>query len=90
MRKMLMFCLLFFGFTVMAREHKDACEQFMQAVSSGDLQAVHILLDQGCDINIQNDEGRNALMVAIDNRQFEIIQLLIDQNINKFSGIKID
>ncbi|KAK7895869.1 hypothetical protein WMY93_021194 [Mugilogobius chulae] len=51
----------------------------MLAVSHGSLEMVHALLEQGADVNLQDDEGSTALMCASEHGHIEIVKLLLKQ-----------
>lgn len=55
----------------------DLGEELIKAVSDGDLAEVENLLDAGADVNLQNDIGVTALMMAVKEREPEIVVLLI-------------
>jgi|GEM_PF-5011051 len=50
---------------------------FLEAVSEGDLKKVESYLNQGMDVNVQNEKGVTALMVAAINNDRQLAQLFI-------------
>ncbi|WP_152404189.1 ankyrin repeat domain-containing protein [Paenibacillus cellulositrophicus] len=54
-------------------------QQFIQAAEAGDLEAVQNLLQDGIDINAQDERGRTAVMAATYNHQTEMVRLLISK-----------
>lgn len=53
--------------------------EFIPSAEAGDLEAVKKLLQDGTDINAQDERGRTAVMSATYNHQTEMVQLLISQ-----------
>lgn len=51
----------------------------MLAVSHGNLDMVHMLLNAGADINIQDADGSTALMCAAEHGRIDIVKLLLAQ-----------
>lgn len=54
-------------------------QQFIQAAEAGDLEAVQNLLQDGIDINAQDERGRTAVMAATYQHQTEMVRLLISK-----------
>lgn len=48
----------------------------MLAASHGKLDVVKLLLENGADINIQDDDGSTALMCAAEHGYLDIVNLL--------------
>lgn len=51
----------------------------MLAVSHGRMGMVQALLEQGADVNLQDDEGSTALMCAGEHGHADIVRLLLAQ-----------
>lgn len=51
----------------------------MLAVSHGRMGMVRALLEQGADVNLQDDEGSTALMCAGEHGHADIVRLLLAQ-----------
>jgi len=56
---------------------EKAWSPFLEAVYSGCLEMVMLLIDNGADVNWANDEGRTPLMEAAANGHLEIMELLV-------------
>jgi ankyrin repeat protein len=56
-------------------------EVFFQSVRSGDYAAVKRLIEEGMDVNTQNNNGSTALMWASQGGHLEVIKLLIEAGI---------
>lgn len=58
-------------------------ELFLQAVERGDRKAILYALENAPDLNIncQDDDGRSALIIAIQNGNSDIVKILLDNNI---------
>lgn len=50
------------------------------AVNTGDAEMVKLLLDNGADVNLQNNIGRTPLHLAVEYGDIEIIALLLDKD----------
>lgn len=51
----------------------------MLAVSHGRMEMVQSLLEQGAQVNLQDDEGSTALMCASEHGHLELVKLLLQQ-----------
>jgi ankyrin repeat protein len=52
-------------------------KRFFKYITEYDI--IKLLIDSGCNLDIQNNEGNTALMIAIkDNKKTDIVKLLID------------
>lgn len=58
-----------------AKKHNQTA--LMLAVSHGNIDMVHMLLEAGADINIQDSDGSTALMCAAEHGRIDIIKLLL-------------
>ncbi len=54
----------------------------LNAVNSGDLEAIKGLVEQGVDLNIHNNEGLTLIMVAIRAQQFAVMEYLVAQAVD--------
>jgi hypothetical protein len=54
----------------------------MWAVIQGETQILESLIAQGAKIDLQDDQGKTALMLAIINGDFETVYFLVDQMAN--------
>jgi HEAT repeat protein len=54
------------------------CSDIITASAESNIGAVKSIIDKGCDINVIDDYGASALMVAAIRGEFEIAKLLID------------
>ncbi len=75
-------CLLvisLFSSTVFAIGQVALNQEFFQAVAKGDAGAVHVLLDNGADLEATNDRGETALFIAVENRNRQIVELLLEK-----------
>ena len=65
--------------TVVAKEGSDISKSFIEAVIRADTQAVQTLLDQGANVDAQDQFGHfTVLMIAINRSHLEIFHILID------------
>lgn len=53
-------------------------EGFWDAVQSGNIDSVAAYIDQGVDVNIQDQEGIAAIIIAAINNDYKIIDLLLE------------
>ncbi len=51
-----------------------------KAVSDGDIEQVKKLIEDGADINAQNDLGRTPIYYAIERNHIDLVKLLISKN----------
>lgn len=72
--------LLVFSFALSACA--QAKDPLLAAVQNGDVSAVKALLDQGGDVNLQDDTSRTLLMYATVRNQQAVVQLLLDKGAN--------
>lgn len=47
-----------------------------------DIEIINLLLDNGADLSLTNNDGQNALHVALEYFDFDIVKLLIDRGAN--------
>jgi hypothetical protein len=52
---------------------------FLHCCWQGDLNEVERLLDEGVNINIQDDDGFTPLIIAIVNKDIDLVELLIEK-----------
>lgn len=57
---------------------RSAMPALMAAVHTGRVNTVDVLCAHGADLNFLDEQGRSALMVAVDNYQGDIVQRLLD------------
>ncbi len=76
-------------------ELEDFGDELRMAARDGYLSEVEKLIGIGVDVNMQNNNGRTALMMAAGNGYFEIVELLIEagadnnlQDINGYTALK--
>jgi ankyrin repeat protein len=65
-------------------------KEWFEAIEQNDINKVNELINQGIDVNIQNNNGDNALIYASFNGYKEIVELLLKHpniNINTPEGI---
>jgi outer membrane protein assembly factor BamB len=62
---------------VEARPFDELRDKLWAAVRNGDADAIAATLDQGCDVNAQNEIGISALWIAAGKDKPEIVELLI-------------
>lgn len=55
----------------------------MATVMSGNLELIHLLIDQKANLDATNNAGVTALMLAVQFKNLEIIKLLLQHNANK-------
>lgn len=60
---------------IRAKKHNQTA--LMLAVSHGNYDMVHMLLEAGAEINIQDEDGSTALMCAAEHGRIDIIKLLL-------------
>ncbi|WP_121616020.1 ankyrin repeat domain-containing protein [Virgibacillus halodenitrificans] len=65
-----------------AEEESDMKEQYFQAAEQGDVAKLKEVIKAGIDINITDDEGRTAAMIATYANKPEAVKLLIEKGIN--------
>jgi len=58
-----------------------ACSALMCACDAGHPSLVKKLLDNNCDVNIQDTEGWSALFHAVYNKQEEVIKILLEKKV---------
>ncbi len=58
--------------------HSQETKDFFRAVSSGNLESVKNLLEEGVDVNEYSEEGETALTIAIEKKNYALVKLLID------------
>jgi serine/threonine-protein phosphatase 6 regulatory ankyrin repeat subunit B len=63
------------GAEVNVREDLFGSTALMNAVLSGDLDTVKVLLDKNADINVKDKDGKTALMLAESEDNIEIMKL---------------
>ncbi len=56
-------------------------ENFFKAVASGDLKQIQVYIEQGGNINILDEQKRNALQIALANKKYKVIDILLDSGI---------
>lgn len=47
------------------------------AMQNGHIQVAHLLVDHGCNVNAQNEQGISPLMLAIERRDEELVQKMM-------------
>lgn len=52
--------------------------EFWDAVQSGNIDSVTAYIDQGVDVNVQDQDGVTAIIIAAINNDYKIIELLLD------------
>lgn len=57
---------------------KTISDDLIQASAKGDTEEVRWLLEQGAEVNGQNEKGQTALMLATLNNHYKIVELLIE------------
>jgi uncharacterized protein len=57
----------------------DQSEELIAAAKKGDLEHVRKLLDEGDDVNAENDNGETALLYAALKGNLEMVKLLIER-----------
>ena len=77
MNKVMIFSLLFFGCSIVTQAQDEYYEAFMNAIYDNDINVMQMFLDDGLDINAQDDDGWTGLMIATNNDKLEAIQFLI-------------
>ena len=80
-RKVMMWCLLFFGYSVIAQTQNDLYEAFMNAACIGGIETLEQLLDKDIDIDIQDNYGWTALMLAESQGHTKVAELLKPYNV---------
>ena len=53
-------------------------------VDGSNIQDITRLIDEGADINYQNDDGETSLHLACGRGQREVVQLLLDRSLQPF------
>lgn len=53
-------------------------EQLLTAARSGEMKTVADLIENHADLNVRDDEGRTALMIAVYNEDAEMTKILLD------------
>ncbi|MFD1781030.1 ankyrin repeat domain-containing protein [Fredinandcohnia salidurans] len=64
------------------KEKTNMNEQFFQAAERGDISKLKELLDAGIDINVADEQGRTAAMLATYANKPESVKVLIEHGIN--------
>ena len=54
----------------------------IEAAKDGNLEVLELLLQQGANIDIQNNNGNTALIWAARNDRLEVVKLLLQQGAN--------
>ena len=54
----------------------------MRACQKGHVDVVDRLISVGVDVNVQNNDGKTALMLACQNNHLEIVKILLDSNVD--------
>ena len=63
----------------------DLNKKLLDGARKGDLDAVKKVLEQGADVNTVNNSGATALMLAVENNQKDVVELLLgNANTNIF------
>ncbi len=57
---------------------KEIDGSFLEAVKQGDLRDAEKLLEQGADVNVQDEDGWTALMFSAKSQNVEMAQMLMD------------
>jgi hypothetical protein len=53
-------------------------DEFWDAVQSGNIDSVTAYIDQGVDVNVQDQDGVTAIIIAAINNDYKIIELLLE------------
>ena len=61
------------------RSNREGNYILHQAAKEGFIEDLRIILDTGFAIDLYNDSGKTALMIAIENRQKEVVKVLIER-----------
>ena len=54
-RKMIIYSLLFFGYSIAAQAQYDYREDFMNAIEENDIETVRIFIEQDVELDIQDE-----------------------------------
>ena len=63
---------------------KDACNQLVYAIKTGDVSLVEVILDtyQGMNFDILNDEGKAPIHYAAESGLEEVVKKLLEKKVN--------
>lgn len=72
-----------------AVKHESLFELYEEIVYHDNFEAFKALIDQGCDVNLQNKYGWTLLHIAIRRDRREMVAYLLEHNadINKIDGV---
>ncbi|EAY14364.1 hypothetical protein TVAG_255560 [Trichomonas vaginalis G3] len=71
------------GIEINTKIKKNGKTSLMLAIENVDIITCTLLLKHNADVNITDDDNRNALIYAIKKNSFEIMTLLLEYDINK-------
>ncbi|PIC69359.1 hypothetical protein CSV77_14235 [Sporosarcina sp. P16b] len=64
------------------KEETEVDEQLLTAARRGEMKIVADLIENHADLNVRDDEGRTALMIAVYNEDAEMAEILLDAGAN--------
>jgi ankyrin repeat protein len=59
-----------------------ACANLFDAARQGDDAALHVMIDQGADIEVKDESGMTALMWAAASNEMNTVRLLLENRAN--------
>ena len=60
----------------------------LSAARVGNSEAVQLLIDESVKVDVVDSEGMNAVQIAIQNKNFDLVRLLLESGVN--TDIKIE
>src|SRR3989339_50277 len=83
MKKMIFFSLLCIGFLSIAQGQDELYNDLMEAAMHGAIEFLHLYINHGADINLQDKNGQTTLIFASLNNELDTVQLLLDNGADK-------